>query len=129
MTLKEIKELLESVPEINKVAYSGEGHKDECYGEFFEVGNYDDKNYAVVYASGDSVEDSPFMNYISKSPQIISDLVSKLSTAIEALEEMLDSHYNLYKSTFGEDSNPDNDLVRLKAQQAIKKIQEGYENL
>lgn len=46
----------------------------------------------------------------------------KLRLAEEALEEMLTSHFNLYKSVFGENADPENDLVRLKARAALEKI-------
>lgn len=49
----------------------------------------------------------------------------QLRIAREALEAMLVSHFNLYKSTFGETSNPEDDLIRIQAREALAKISEG----
>lgn len=52
----------------------------------------------------------------------ISELKEKLALAVEGLEGLLESHFNLYKSVFGESSNPEDDLVRIKARDTLEKI-------
>lgn len=49
-------------------------------------------------------------------------LIARLEAAervIGTLPELLCGHANLYKSTFGEASDPENDLVRLKTNDAV----------
>ena len=40
-----------------------------------------------------------------------------------AINEMLGGHYNLYKSNFGEQSNPEDDIVRKQLKEALEKIE------
>jgi hypothetical protein len=45
---------------------------------------------------------------------------------VEALDTLLQSHANLYKIVFGENSNPLNDLPAMKAGSAIDKARKEY---
>lgn len=52
---------------------------------------------------------------------------AQLAKAMAAIEKLLVSHSNLYKSTFGEDADPNNDLIRLEGLAALAEMSEGEE--
>lgn len=46
---------------------------------------------------------------------------TQLAEAVTQIHELMNSHFNLYKSTFGEDRDPNDDLVRIKARDFLVK--------
>lgn len=69
-------------------------------------------------------------NELRYEHQLIDALITKFTKAkaqheeqvrglVEACEQILVSHYNLYKSTFGENSDPEGDIPRKELKQAL----------
>jgi predicted nucleic acid-binding Zn-ribbon protein len=59
------------------------------------------------------------MKHIVNAADEIASLRHSLEVAREAIESMLSAHVNLYKSCFGEKSNPEDDCVYREAKQAL----------